>query len=32
LINAVSQVIADEVADGRDPEDRAVFTRMRAEG
>ena len=29
LINAVSQVIADEIAEGRDPEDRAVFTEMR---
>jgi alpha,alpha-trehalase len=31
LINAVSQVVADEIADGRDPSDRAVFTEMRAE-
>ena len=31
LINAVSQVISDELADGRDPDDeRAVFTEMRA--
>ncbi len=30
LINAVSQVIADEIADGRDPNERAVFTEMRA--
>ncbi len=31
LINAVSQVIADEIADGReDDEERAVFSEMRA--
>ncbi len=30
LINAVSQVIADEIAEGRDPDERAVFTEMRA--
>jgi len=32
LINAVSQVVADEIADGRDPEERAVFSEMRAAG
>jgi len=31
LINAVSQVVADEIADGRPPDERAVFTKMRAE-
>ncbi len=30
LINAVSQVIADELADGRAPSERAVFTEMLA--
>ncbi len=30
LINAVSQVVADEIADGRDPDERAVFSEMRA--
>ena len=30
LINAVSQVIADEIADGREDEERAVFSEMRA--
>ena len=30
LINAVSQVIADEIAEGRDPEERAVFSEMLA--
>jgi len=30
LINAVSQVVADEIAEGRDPEERAVFSELRA--
>ena len=30
LINAVSQVIADEKADGREPDERAVFSEMLA--
>jgi alpha,alpha-trehalase len=30
LINAVSQVVADEAADGREPDERAVFTEMLA--
>ncbi len=30
LINAVSQVIADEMADGRHPDERAVFSEMLA--
>jgi GH15 family glucan-1,4-alpha-glucosidase len=28
LINAVSQVVADEIADGREPDERAVFSEM----
>ncbi|HET6831644.1 MAG TPA: glycoside hydrolase family 15 protein [Solirubrobacterales bacterium] len=30
LINAVSQVVADEMADGREPDERAVFSEMLA--
>ncbi|KAA0272454.1 MAG: glycoside hydrolase family 15 protein [Acidobacteria bacterium] len=30
LINAVSQVVTDEIADGREPDERAVFSEMRA--
>jgi GH15 family glucan-1,4-alpha-glucosidase len=30
LINAVSQVVADEIADGREPDERAVFSEMLA--